>query len=394
MIQMRGASRTSQYQESAPMPLDLSRIDDSALAAAAKEYNQKGFLLLTGASDIAGRLADQIAGRIGADGPTLSSMLDPDKPVVFAPELRQRLSRIDTSRELAVWLVKALEPVLADLLGPFAHVSSTFHGQFKGGGTIEVSHGGYAPETSFMEVHGAYLLHQDFAGASIPTSPSAITLWVPLNSCGDWNLRLFPGSHRQGLLSSEWLTLDDSRLSALDKPVDVAAAEGTAVLFNAMLLHGTSNPGPRRRVSADIRFFPLCGFLPSEVHFVGDDPLRALGDRLTVAEGDTLRAPLLEDRLFLGGEVDAQDAPPHSVLNWVNYVRGLTRGEGAKALPHLERFANVEFDPSGPATYAERFHDRPISANTLRAVRERLSTLSPDAPELDDLDRLLARLAS
>ena len=90
------------------MPLDLGRIDDSALAAAAREYNQKGFLLLTGASDIAGRLAEQIAGRIGADGPTLSSMLDPDKPVVFAPELRQRLSRIDTSRELAVWLVKAL----------------------------------------------------------------------------------------------------------------------------------------------------------------------------------------------------------------------------------------------------------------------------------------------
>ena len=89
-MQMHGASQTSQDQESVPMPLDLSRIDDSALAAAAKEYNEKGFLLLRGASDIAGRLADQIAGRIGADGPTLSSMLDPDKPVVFCTELPHR----------------------------------------------------------------------------------------------------------------------------------------------------------------------------------------------------------------------------------------------------------------------------------------------------------------
>jgi hypothetical protein len=106
-----------------------------------------------------------------------------------------------------------------------------------------------------------------------------------------------------------------------------------------------------------------------------------------------LRAPLLEDRLFLGGGIDAQDAPPRSVLNWVNYVDGLIRGRGDQALPHLERFANVDFDPSGPATFIERFHDRPISANTLRAVRERLSTLSP-APELEGLDRLLVRLAS
>jgi hypothetical protein len=130
------------------------------------------------------------------------------------------------------------------------------------------------------------------------------------------------------------------------------------------------------------------------VHILGDDPLRALGDRLTEAGGETLRAPLLEDRLFLGGEIDAQEAPPRSVLNWVNYLRGLTDGRGDQALPHLERFANVDFDSSGPATYAERFHGRPISSNTLRAVRGRLSTLTPDASELDDLDRLLVRLAS
>jgi hypothetical protein len=195
-------------------------------------------------------------------------------------------------------------------------------------------------------------------------------------------------------LSSEWLALDDPRLASLDKPVDVQAARGTAVVFNAMLLHGTSNPGSRRRVSCDIRFFPLCGFLPSEVHVLGHDPLRTLDERLNEETGATLRAPLLEDRVFLGGEIPTENVPSRSVLNWANYIDGLARGRSDEALRHLKRLANEDFDATGPATYAGKFHKRPVSKPTLRAVRDRLSTITPGAPELAELDELLIRLDS
>lgn len=376
------------------MPLDLSRIDAPALKRAAREYDEQGFLLLSGVDDVSHRMASELAGRIGADETTLDSMLDPEKAVVFPQEIRQRLSKVDTSRELAVWLLHRLEDLLGEMLGPFVHVSSDFHGQFKGGGALQVDHGGYKPETSFMEVHGGYLLHQDFAGATIPTSPSAMTLWVALNTCPDWNLRLYPASHRQGILCSEFLALDDPRLASLEKPVDIQAARGTGVVFNAMLLHGTSNPGPRRRVSCDIRFFPLCGFLPSEVHMLGDDPLRRLNERLSEETAATLRAPLLEDRIFLGGEIERETVPERSVLNWVSYLDGLAHGRRDEALPHLERLANQGFDPSAPATYAAKFHNRPVSSKTLGAVRDRLSSVTPHAPELAELDRLLTRLAN
>lgn len=161
-----------------------------------------------------------------------------------------------------------------------------------------------------------------------------------------------------------------------------------------MLLHGTSNPGSRRRVSCDIRFFPLCGFLPSEVHILGDDPLRQLSERLSEETGTTLRAPLLEDRVFLGGEIPTATVPARSVLNWVNYIDGLARGRSEEALPHLERLANEDFDATSPATYIGKFHNRRVATTTLRAVRDRLSSITPEAPELAELDTLLIRLAN
>jgi hypothetical protein len=50
-----------------------------------------------------------------------------------------------------------------------------------------------------MEVHGAYLLHQDFTGAPIPTVPSGLTMWVGQNDCPNWTLRLYPGSNLEDL---------------------------------------------------------------------------------------------------------------------------------------------------------------------------------------------------
>ena len=63
------------------------------------------------------------------------------------------------------------------------------------------------------------------------------------------------------------------RLAQLAPPVEIEARAGTGVIFNALLFHGTGKLGARRRVSCDLRFFPLCGFLPSEVHFLDDQPL-------------------------------------------------------------------------------------------------------------------------
>lgn len=92
---------------------------------------------------------------------------------VFSLESRQKLGRVGTSPELQSQLVDSLRSVLASLLGPFAHVSSSFHAQFKAASAMQhtVDHGGYEQQNKHMELHGAYLLHQDFAGAAIPTSP-------------------------------------------------------------------------------------------------------------------------------------------------------------------------------------------------------------------------------
>src|SRR5262249_22171700 len=156
--------------------------------------------------------------------------------------------------------------------------------------------------------------------------------------CANWNLRLYPGSHKLGLICNHWLDLNDERLAPLGQPIDVSAQVGTAAIFNALMLHGTSNPGSLRRVSCDIRFFPLCGFLPSETHFIGPSPSNALRDGLDRAFSPTLQAPLLEDQVFLGERIELTDVPPLSVLNWAKYVAHLVGGEPNNARHYLEQF--------------------------------------------------------
>jgi hypothetical protein len=262
---------------------------------------------------------------------------------------------------------------LTRLIGPLVHVSSTFHAQFKGEGAQKVDHGGYSQATEYMEVHGPYLLHQDFAGASIPTSPSAMTLWVAMNDCPNWNLRLYPGSHRRGLICNSWLALDDERLAPLGEPIDIIARAGTAVCFNALMLHGTSNPGPLKRVSCDIRFFPLCGFLPSETHFLDPSPCNALRDGLDHAFSPVLQAPLLEDQVFLGNEIQLGDVPSQSVLNWVRFLSDVVAGRKDEALAHLERFVNTEMGFDSVTAYDSKFRNQPVCEETLRAVRKRVA---------------------
>ncbi|MEP6999582.1 MAG: phytanoyl-CoA dioxygenase family protein, partial [bacterium] len=258
--------------------LRLDALTAENVAAAAQQFEEDGYFILEGvADDITSLFKPIVAERLGVSAAEMEEILDPNSPPVVLPvEVRQRMSRIDTSPVLAKALLALLEPVISRLIGPIVHVSSNFHGQFKGGEVKPVDHGGYDPNAQYLEVQGQYLIHQDFSGAAIPTSPAGITLWTPLNSCPDWNLRLYPGSHRHGLLCQQWLKLEDPRLSPFRPPIDIQAQAGTAVIFNSLLLHSSSNPGPRRRLSCDLRFFPLCGFLPSTPHILGSQPLRVL----------------------------------------------------------------------------------------------------------------------
>lgn len=358
------------------MNFDVRKMDERQIEAAAWHYEHHGFFLLDGLEDsVTALFPPVLTEMIGVSDETFTDILDPEKPIdLFPVEVRQRLARIETSPQLAQGLLTALEPVLTRLIGPLVHVSSTFHGQFKGGAVKAVDHGGYTSD--FLEVHGAYLLHQDFACANIPTSPSGVTLWIGMNDCPDWNLRLYPGSHRHGLLCNRWPALDEPGLAPFGAYIDVPAKPGQAIVFNAMLLHGTSNAGPLRRVSCDIRFFPLTGFLPSKTHWLGANPAATLQQNLDRAIGPTLQAPLLEDLAFLGEAVDLSHVPPHSIFNWVSYISHVLRGEMDAALPYLVRFVNEEigFDP--PEKFVARFHGKPVYPATLQAARERFAQSS------------------
>ena len=344
------------------------------LERAAEHYEEQGFFILDGLdSTVTPLFRPLLAKSLGVDPSDLERLLDPEsEPVVLPVEVRERLSRIETTPELAGKLIAQLKPMLKRLLGPIVHVSSTFHGQFKSGEVKLVDHGGYGKE--FYEVQGQHLIHQDFTGARIPTSPAQLTLWVAQNTSPDWNIRLFPRSHSAGLLCNQWLALDDPRLQTFGTPVDVAATRGSAVVFNSLLLHASSNPGPRRRVSCDIRFFPLCGFLPSTPRAIGDATLASMRKALADAKGPTLTAPLRETLAYLGEDVLDETVPPLSMLNWANYLHHYLRGHADAALPYMERFVNRDRGVDAPHAYTSKFHNVPIHQETIAHAR-RLSAL-------------------
>ncbi len=377
------------------MTFRLDAFTEESLDAAARQFEEDGYFMVEGVSEaVTSRFIPIVAERLGVGHDEMDAILDPNSPPVILPvETRQRMSRIDTSPELAKDLLAALGPVFSRLIGPVLHVSSNFHGQFKGGDVQAVDHGGYDPKAQYLEVQGQYLIHQDFSGAALPTSPAGITLWTPLNSCPDWNLRIYPGTHRNGLLCHQWLKLDDPRLSAFRAPIDVQAKAGTCVIFNSLLLHSSSNPGPRRRLSCDIRFFPLTGFLPSTPHILGETPLTTLRNQLNKPNGPTLRDPLLEVLAFLGNDVYDAGVPPHSILNWPNYLSVLLGGDAEQALPLMERFVNQVEGWDTPEIYTSKFHNRTVHLSVLAGVRDRLAALEPNAPELAAFESLAARLA-
>ena len=301
----------------------------------------------------------------------IDAILDPSATDLVLPvELRQKLSRVPTSGDLADGLVSSLRPVLARLLGPVTHISRDFHAQFKCGATGRVGYGGYDSQHSFMEVHGAYQLHQDFTGASLPTSPAALILWTGLNHCPDWPVRIYPRSHRLGLLCRRFVSVDHASLPRFGAPLEIAARPGYGVIFNSLLLHGTGSAGPGRRVSCDIRFFPSCPYLQSAPRSLVESPAAFIEERLAKETGETLRAPLLENQAIAGCMGENVEAAPYSILNWANYLNDVCNGDAGRAAVHLARFANAEIGLDSPETYLEQFHRRPMQAATLEQIRE------------------------
>jgi hypothetical protein len=332
-------------------------------------YEENGYCVLKGVeSAITPKFFPEL-GRILGEG-ELRSHLEPSGVFhTFPVEVRRQLARVPTSESLATSLITELEPILQRLIGPVTQISSSFHAQFKGGSTAAVDHGGYQTQMQYMEVHGRYLLHQDFSGASLPTSPSAMTLWVPLNRCPDWTLRLYPGTHRLGLLCNSWIELNDPRLESFGAPVDIAAEPGTAVIFNSLLLHGTSKPGAGRRVSCDIRFFPLCRFLPTRPRLVGNVNVSDLHRFLTTAPGPVTQAPLLEDLAWLGAPIAIPEPPPCSVLNWAKYVECIRAGKPGTAEQYLQRFVNLETGVDPPEVFISKFHGSKLHPEQIRVYR-------------------------
>ena len=378
------------------MRFRLDQLRGKSLERAAQHFETHGFFMIEGVEDaITRHLKPVVAERLMVREDELERILEPDNPpMILSEEVRQRMSRISTSPELKDTLLANLGMVFQRLVGPFVQVSTTFHGQFKGGEAPPVTKGGYDPNAKYLEVQGQYLIHQDFAGAAIPTSPCGVTLWTPLNSCDDWNLRLYPGSHQHGLLCQEWMKLDDPRLARFGEPIDVKAEYGTAIVFNALLLHSSSNPGYRRRVSCDIRFFPLCGFLPSTVHVVGDDPLEAFHAGLARDDGPTLRAALLEAAAFMGVCSDPELCDDYSILNWGNFIQSSVQGDAVTAMRHLTRFVNLERGIDGVDAYATKFHGKPIHPETLHGLLDRLAKIDARAPEVAALGRRMDSMAT
>ena len=358
------------------MPIfELSELAGAGLEKAAFEYARDGYIILEGVGRTVTSLFEPFLHRIfdGADV-TSEEVLRPTGQVELSLAVRKQISKVASSSSLAAALLQRLGGLFKRLIGPIIHVSSTFHLQIKGGGVAApaVDHGGYPDGTRYLEPCGLYLLHQDFTGATIPTSPSALTLWVALNDCPDYNLRIFPGSHRKGMLCNRWVDLASPDLAPLGEPVDIVAKRGRAVVFNAMCLHGSSNPGAQRRVSCDIRFFPLCGFLPSTPWILGEDPLEEL-TRANEGDAPVLRSPRLEARAFLGEPVEVPAADGEIVYRWPRYVAALCRGDETAA-SELARYANPEVTGETGDVYVKKYHGKPIFGEMLTALRERLTS--------------------
>jgi hypothetical protein len=373
------------------MRYDLRDPSSRSIDAALAFYGENGYLLLDGLSELATCFHDELARLIGVDPDATGPLLDArHPPEELPPETLRSIARVVTPEWIKGRLLRELEPLLVRALGGFVQVSRDYHIQFKSGQSWTVNHGG--SQAGHREVQGIHLVHQDFCGASRATSPSAVTLWVPLNDCDEWTLRVFPGAHKRGMLQNTFLEFDDPRLETLGEPVDIRARRGTGAIFNALMPHGSSNPSRARRVSCDIRFFPLTAFLPSEIRTLTDRPLEAHRRGLERAESDAIRAPFLEALAFLGQPPVHAPASGPGPLHWVDHLNELIAGDRVGARRSFEAFISDDVGVDEIEAY-DRFFDGTLHSENLQRLRTRLGRLEPHAPELEYFDRWLGHLS-
>src|SRR5438094_461414 len=102
------------------MHIDLKHAGRRQLEAAARHYEEHGFLLVRGVDDLARDWFRPILAReLSATARQMDEILDPETPVdIFPQEVRQRLARVPTSADHAHALLETLGPLLARLIGP------------------------------------------------------------------------------------------------------------------------------------------------------------------------------------------------------------------------------------------------------------------------------------
>ncbi|MBM4133168.1 MAG: phytanoyl-CoA dioxygenase family protein [Nitrospira sp.] len=286
-------------------------------------------------------------------------------------EARAALARPETTPELRALLLAELGELMVHLLGPIIHISHTFHPQIKTGAERGYILEGYSG--TGLEVEAQYGFHQDFTAGRVLTSPSAIVCWVPLNTCERNALRLYRKSHTKGILANGWLPPDAQGMDRLGEWVDITAQEGQLLLFNFLVLHGGVHPGPKLRVSCDVRFFPFMGNLGSTPMILRQQPLEWIRKRLLSIRAETLGAPLCEASAFLGEPVNWPNPSAHSVVHWARYIEGAVAGDPGRMREAITRFANPEEGFDQLSTYLERFARLPFEQEPYRAVLPHLA---------------------
>lgn len=351
------------------------------LAAAAAYYDENGFVVLTDVSptlvaafgavlsELTGLTVEEIE-RAGSDG-----------GITISRETRARLARPPMSPELRQLALSAFAEILVRILGPLVHVSQSYHPQIKSGAGPGYILSGYSGDG--LEVEAFYGLHQDFTAARVLTSPSAAVFWIPLNNCEDNGLRLYPRTCRCGLVANRWLPPTVQGLERFGPPVEIRAEKGQVLIFNFLVLHGTSNPGPRTRISCDLRFFPFCGILDSVPTVMRPQPVQWIRRRLNEIEGDLLAAPLYEALAYLAQPIEWPRIESHSILHWARFIEGLVMGNDDQMTASVEGLANTENGYDEVESYAKRFSTTALQAQPYESI----------LPSLDPTERLWCREA-
>ena len=278
------------------------------------------------------------------------------------------MARPEVTPALRDLCLEVFGDLVVRLLGPVLQVSQSFHPQVKGPATNQTILHGYSDDGK--EVEASYGLHMDFTAARIVTSPSAMVCWIPLNTCKQNTLRLYPRCHRLGLITNRWLPLDIEGLERIGPPIDIQATEGEALLFNFMMLHGASNPSPVARISCDLRFFPFIGILDNAPLSLRPDPVAWVRERISQVSDEKLLAPMYEALAYWGLPIDWPIVPRHSSLHWARVIDALVNQKPAQRQAAVAQWVNEEvgFDPVG--AYQERFAQLKLAERPYAAVHQ------------------------